>query len=98
MSEKVTRYGTSISVVIIITLFLTFSWITVVEDFPAFHFVDKDLVRPLIPSDPYESIAAESAKFLWDNRALDLNIQAFVIVAAIICCLAMLKVEGGEHS
>ena len=98
MSEKVTRYGTSISVVIIITLFLTFSWITVVENFPAFQYIDKDLIRPLIPNDPYDNIAIDSAKFLWDNRALDLNIQAFVIVAAIICCLAMLKVEGGEHS
>jgi len=98
MSGKVTRYGSAMSAAVIITLLLVLSWVTVVEDFPAFQYVEKDLMRQLIPAEPYDDIAADEARFLWDNRALDLNSQAFVIVAAVICCLAMLKVEEGRHS
>lgn len=32
--------------------------------------------------------------FLWGNRSLDLIGQSFVILASVVCCLALLKMEG----
>jgi len=98
MSNKVTKYYSAMSATIIVTLLLVLSWVMVEQNFPAFQYGDKDIVRQLIPAEPYDDIAADAARFLWGHRALDLNSQAFVIVAAVICCLAMLKVEEGGHS
>jgi len=45
--------------------------------------------------EPFDDIAGKVSRFLWENRALDLTIQAFVIVVAVVCCLALLKPEAG---
>lgn len=80
--------------VIMITLFV-FSWLTVEVDFPAFQY-SEGYSRRLIPAESYANIATMVSRFLWEYRALDLTGQAFVIVAAVVCCLAMLKTtEGG---
>ena len=95
--SKLFRYGSTMSATVIIVLLLVLSWITVEEDFPAFHYAQPGVRAPLIPVEPYNGIAENVARFLWDYRALDLNSQAFVIVAAIVCSLAMLKAEEGDH-
>ena len=97
MSSKLFRYGSAMSATVIIALLLVLSWITVEEDFPAFQYAQPGVRGPLIPAEPYNGIGENVARFLWDHRALDLNSQAFVIVAAILCSLAMLKAEEGEH-
>ncbi|HEX9915141.1 MAG TPA: hypothetical protein VGB32_09495 [Candidatus Bathyarchaeia archaeon] len=97
MSSKVLRYGATVSVAVIIGLMLVLSWITVDEDFPAFQYAQPGVRDQLVEAEPYNGIAEGVARFLWDHRALDLNSQAFVIVAAIMCSLAMLKAEEGEH-
>ncbi|KON31547.1 hypothetical protein AC482_00330 [miscellaneous Crenarchaeota group-15 archaeon DG-45] len=78
----------------IIVLLLLFSWLTMEVSYPAFEFASDLLSRQLIPVEPFSAIAGRVSRFLWENRALDLTGQAFVIVAAIICCMAMLKHEG----
>jgi hypothetical protein len=81
--------------VIMITLFV-FAWLTVEVDFPAFQY-SAGYSRRLIPAEPYDNIATMVSRFLWEYRALDLTGQAFVIVAAVVCCLALLKTtEGGR--
>jgi len=81
--------------VIMITLFVFF-WLTVEMDFPAFQY-SEGYSRRLIPAEPYDNIATMVSRFLWEYRALDLTGQAFVIVAAVVCCLAMLKTTEGGH-
>lgn len=94
--SKMTRYGTLAAMVAIVSLLLVFSWLTAEVNFPAFQYVSGDLHRQLVPSTPYDDIAGRVSRFLWEHRALDLNSQAFVIVAAVICCLALLKREEVE--
>ena len=96
MSGKAARYGTVAALFAIVSLLLIFSWLTLEVDFPAFEYVSGGLVRRMVPAEPYTDIAGSVARFLWEYRALDLNSQAFVIVAAVICCLAMLKSEEVE--
>jgi len=93
VSGKTARYGTVAALFAIVSLLLVFSWLTLEVDFPAFEYVSGGLVRRMVPAEPYTDIAGSVVRFLWEYRALDLNIQAFVIVAAVICCLAMLKSE-----
>ena len=81
--------------VIMITLFV-FSWLTVEVDFPAFQY-SEGYSRRLIPAEPYNNIATMVSRFLWEYRALDLTGQAFVIVAAVVCCLALLKTTESGH-
>jgi len=96
VSGKTARYGTVAALFAIVSLLLIFSWLTLEVDFPAFEYVSGGLVRRMVPAEPYTGIADSVARFLWEYRALDLNSQAFVIVAAVICCLAMLKSEEVE--
>lgn len=98
MSEKTFKHETSLSAIVIIVLMLVLSWIMVEVNFPAFQYTQPGVRDHLVPAEPYNGIAEGVARFLWDYRALDLHSQAFVIVAAIICSLAMLKAaEGDEH-
>ena len=47
-----------------------------------------------IPIESYDTITNTVSQFLWGNRSLDLISQSFVVLAAIICCIAMLKAGG----
>jgi hypothetical protein len=105
MSGKTAIYGTVAALFAIVSLLLVFSWLTLEVDFPAFEYVSGGLARRMVsgglarrmvPAEPYADIAGSVARFLWEYRAIDLNSQAFVIVAAVICCLAMLKREEVE--
>ena len=96
MSNNLTRYGSYAALLAIVVMLLLFSWLTVEVSFPAFEFASDLLPRQLIPTEPFNEIAVRVSRFLWENRALDLTGQAFVIVAAIICCMALLKPEEGE--
>jgi len=95
MSGRMARYGAVAAAFAIGVSLLMFSWLTLEVDFPAFEY--SSVRRQLIPEEPYDNIAALVSRFLWEHRALDLTGQAFVIVAAVICCLAMLK-SGEEGS
>jgi hypothetical protein len=88
--------GTIAALFSIVFLLLFFSWLTLEVDFPAFEYVSDGLARHMVPAEPYADISGAVARFLWEYRAIDLNNQAFVIVAAVICCLAMIKMEEVE--
>lgn len=92
MSNGTARYGAYAAAFAIVISLMLFSWLTIEVDFPAFQYSGA-ISRQLVPAEPYNGIAALVSRFLWEYRALDLTGQAFVIVAAVICCLAMLKPE-----
>jgi len=96
LSNNLTRYGSYAALLVIVVMLLLFSWFTVEVSFPTFEFASELLRRQLIPTEPFNDIAVRVSRFLWENRALDLTGQAFVIVAAIICCMALLKPEEAE--
>jgi hypothetical protein len=91
--SKMARYGNVAAAFTIVFAMIVFSY----PDFPIFEFTSDHLDRPLVPAEPYNDIAGLVSRFLWDNRALDLTGQAFVIVASVVCCLALLKLGEGGH-
>lgn len=95
MSSVIESNWKSIVVVVMIAGGLIYSAGSQGILFPTFAYVPEGLGRQLVPADPYNDIAMMASRFLWENRALDLTGQAFVIVAAVICCLAMIKPEKG---
>ncbi len=95
--SKMDRYGNVAAAFTIVIALMVFSWLSVGADFPVFEFTSDTLHRQLVPVEPYDDIASLVSRFLWDNRALDLTGQAFVIVASVVCCLALLKLGEGKH-
>jgi len=93
MSDNLSRYGSYAAFLVLVVMLLLFSWFTTEVSFPAFEFASDQLPRHLIPAEPFDEIAERVSRFLWENRAQDLTGQAFVIVAAILCCMALLKPE-----
>jgi multisubunit Na+/H+ antiporter MnhB subunit len=94
MSSLWGKYGITISVIaIVIGAFVTFMGNDALS-FPAFEHRASD--ASLVPAEPYGEIAEHASRFLWESRALDLTVQAFVITAAVICCLALIKPEEVE--
>ena len=91
MSNNNNKYGNAATLVAIIGLLMVLSWLMVDVTFPAFEYASDDLRRPLVPLQEFNSISEYSSRFLWDYRTLDLTGQAFVMVAATIGCLALLK-------
>ncbi len=94
MSER--RYASFLTVLAIFGLLFVTSWLTLEADFPAFQY-STDYSRSLIPEEQWGDIATLASRHLWEHRALDLTGQAFVIVAAVVCCLALLKQTEAKH-
>ena len=95
--SKMFRYGNVAAAFTIVFAMIVFSYFSVGADFPVFEYTSDRLDRQLVPVEPYDDIASLASRFLWDNRALDLTGQAFVIVTSIVCCLALLKLGEGGH-
>lgn len=93
MSNQSIKYGPYIGFILVVIVLFSFSYLAIEVRFPVFEYASDNMDRRLVPDTPYYGIAGLVSRFLWENRALDLISQAFVIVAAVICCLAMLKVE-----
>jgi hypothetical protein len=94
MSDLWERYGLTISVIVLVSgAFITFMGSQALS-FPAFEYRASEAT--LVPAQPFGEIAEHTSRFLWEYRALDLTIQAFVIAAAVICCLSLLKPEEVE--
>ncbi|MBS7619099.1 hypothetical protein KEJ21_00405 [Candidatus Bathyarchaeota archaeon] len=97
MSNKIEKYGPIEAIYLIVALLIVFAMIFLEFSYPAFEFVSSRLPRILIPLEPFNDIANKASRFLWEHRALDLTIQAFVIFTAVICCLALLKPDEREE-
>ena len=94
MSDLWEKYGMTISVILFLSgVFATYMFNDALS-FPAFEYRSSE--SSLIPIEPYDDIAELSSRFMWENRALDLIGQAFVITASVICCLTLLKPEEVE--
>lgn len=96
MSNSFT-FGTIISILVALGLLVTFGYVATQVDPPAFEYADPTIERELIPLSEFNKITDGSASFLWEYRILDLTGQAFVIVAAVICCLALIKQTESKH-
>lgn len=88
--------GSAMAAVIILCIIYLLSTLILSEPFPTLRYAVGIASKPLIPAQPFEGISPGVSRFLWEYRALDVTVQAFVIVVAIICCLALLKPEEAE--
>jgi hypothetical protein len=94
MSNLLKKYWMTISIVVILAAaFVAFMGNTSLN-FPTFEY--RESTDGLIPIEPFREIAENTSRFLWESRALDLTMQAFVITTAVICCLALIKPEEVE--
>jgi hypothetical protein len=93
MNNKIFRYGETAALFVILTIIFIFSWVTVDVSFPALEHVSDKMERNLVPIEPYNDIAPLVSRFFWEYRGMDITFQAFVIVTAVICCIAMLKID-----
>ena len=79
-------------IMVVIAVILVFIFI-LENSFPAFCFA-KNNWNPVEVSN---QIGAETARFMWNFRSLDLIAQVFVLFAAAIGCLAILREEREEN-
>ena len=61
--------------------------------FPYMEYASRALESVSISIGSYDDITAAVSQFLWNARGMDLIIQSFVILAAVICTIAMLKMR-----
>jgi hypothetical protein len=62
-------------------------------DFPYMEYASGALESISVGIGSYDDITAAVSQFLWNARGMDLIIQSFVILAAVICTIAMLKMR-----
>ena len=71
---------------------LIFSYLLPIKlDFPFLSYSSITAKNQFISVDPYDDIAAYASRYLWNFKALDLINQAFVLLAAVLGCLSLLK-------
>ena len=93
MSENYRVQMILAATIIVFTTFFLLSYNSVDLDFPFFKYGSNTINDRLIPSDPYDNISTLVSRFLWDNKSLELVSQAFVLLAAVMCSIALLKRE-----
>jgi len=81
--------ATVAGVLLSVLLFASFMYIVSTVSFPAGSYVHGEL----IPTNPPSGIGGAMSTFLWNYRGLDLLMQAVVLFATAVCCLAMLREE-----
>jgi len=61
--------------------------------FPFQEYASSALEKLAITPATYDDITTAVSQFLWQHRGLDLISQSFVVLAALICCIALLKIR-----
>jgi len=76
---------------IILTVILISASIIFISEhvFPAFRYAKTP--EKLVPTG--EAVGKKSGMFLWEHRFIDITVQAFVLFASAIGCLAVLRAE-----
>ena len=92
MNKKIQLALSIISVQILVGIALTRE-----IDFPFMNYASSALETLSITPATYDDITTAVSQFLWQNRGLDLIAQSFVVVAAVICCIAMLKIRRNNE-
>ena len=65
-----------------------FSVFVIQNEFPTFSYADSSTELIDISS---KSLGLEVGRFLWTFRLIDLFAQAFVLFAAAVCCVSVLR-------
>jgi NADH:ubiquinone oxidoreductase subunit 6 (subunit J) len=65
--------------------------------FPYMEYASSAVDSLAISFGSYDDITAAVSQFLWQVRGMDLIIQAFVILTAVICTIAMLKMRREDE-
>jgi NADH-quinone oxidoreductase subunit J len=91
MNKKIQLVLSIISVEILVGIVLTRD-----INFPFQQYASTALETLSIVPTTYDDITTAVSQFLWQYRGLDLISQSFVVLAAVICCIAMLKIRR-EH-
>ena len=84
MSKHYKLYYSLSIIIITFTMLFLISYNSLDVGFPFFKYDSNSINERLVPSDPFDSIAAAVSHFMWDNKSLDLISQAFVLLAAVI--------------
>ena len=92
MNKKVQLVLSLVSVSVLAGIVLTREII-----FPFQEYASSALETLAITPVTYDDITTAVSQFLWQNRGLDLVSQSFVVLAAVICCIAMLKVRRNDQ-
>lgn len=71
-------------------------WLITDLSFPFHRYASSALETLSIIPESYEDITIGVSQFLWQHRGMDLVSQSFVVLAAVICCVAMLKIRRHE--
>ena len=88
------KFYNNLSIIIITFAMLFFiSYNSLDLGFPFFKYASNSINERLVPSEPFDNIAAAVSHFMWDNKSLDLISQAFVLLSAVICSIALMKQE-----
>lgn len=69
------------------------SWLTMDYGFPINAYRLSELMSIRTSTSSYDAITSAVSQLLWGFRSMDLVSQSFVVLAAVICCIAMLKSE-----
>ena len=89
MMNKKTQFAlTVIAVEVMVTAAMGLSL-----DFPYRKYALDSIASHSIAVGLYDDITAGVSQFLWQVRGMDLIIQAFVILTAVVCTIAMLKMK-----
>ena len=92
MNKKVQLGLSLVSVMVLAGIVLTRE-----IQFPFQEYASSALETLAITPVTYDDITTAVSQFLWQNRGLDLVSQSFVVLAAVICCIAMLKVRRSDE-
>jgi NADH:ubiquinone oxidoreductase subunit 6 (subunit J) len=66
-------------------------------EFPYMEYASSAVDSFAISFGSYDDITAAVSQFLWQVRSMDLIIQSFVILTAVICTIAMLKMRREDE-
>lgn len=89
--NRTTKGAALAAIFAVLCTLMLFSWLSLETAFPVFQYTTPRFLNQLIGVEALGEIAKSVSKFLWEHRGLDLLMQAFVIVATVMCCMAMLK-------
>jgi len=92
MNKKTQLALTAIAVEVMITAALGLSL-----DFPYRKYALDSIASLSITVGVYDDITTAVSQFLWQVRGMDLIIQSFVILTAVICTIAMLKMRREDE-
>ncbi len=88
MNKKAQFAISIIAVELMVVSVLSFSF-----KFPYMEYASSAIQSLSVDAGSYDGIVEAVSQFLWQARGMDLIIQSFVILAAVICTIAMLKMR-----